>query len=154
MRLAFGSDHAGYELKERLKKAVSEAGHDVVDFGTDSTESVDYPDYAAAVGRAVAAGDAEFGILVCGTGLGMEIAANKIPGVRAASCSNLYEAAMARRHNDANVLCLGSRILAPEYAEAIVRVFLEERFEGGRHQKRIDKIARLEGQECGGREPA
>jgi ribose 5-phosphate isomerase B len=147
MRVAFGSDHAGYELKERLKKAVSEAGHDVVDFGTDSTESVDYPDYAAAVGRAVAAGDAEFGILVCGTGLGMEIAANKIPGVRAVSCSNLFEAAMARRHNDANVLCLGSRILAPEYAEAIVRVFLEERFEGGRHQRRIDKIARLERRE-------
>ena len=154
MRLAFGSDHAGYELKERLKKAVSEAGHDIIDFGTDSPESVDYPDYAAAVGRAVAAGEAELGILVCGTGLGMEIAANKIPGVRAASCSNLFEAAMARRHNDANVLCLGSRILAPEYAEAIVRIFLEERFEGGRHQKRIDKIARLEGQERKGREPA
>lgn len=144
MRIAIGADHAGYELKEFLEQALAKAGHEVSDLGTHSIESVDYPDFAAAVGRAVASGEADLGILVCGTGIGMSIAANKVRGVRAAHCASPFDALFARRHNDANVLCLGSRVLAPEYAEAIARVFVGEPFEGGRHARRVEKIAGLE----------
>lgn len=143
MRIYLGSDHAGYELKEYLKQQLSSAGYEVIDMGTDSTESVDYPDYAFAVARQVTDGKG-LGILVCGTGIGMSIAANKVKGVRAACCSNIYEAVMARRHNDANVLCLGSRVLGAEHALAIAVEFLSNEFEGGRHERRINKISEYE----------
>lgn len=143
MKIYLGSDHAGFELKEFLKEQLSSAGHEIVDMGTDSTESVDYPDYAFAVAEQVAGSDG-LGILVCGTGIGMSIAANKVRGVRAACCSNIYEAVMARRHNNANVLCLGSRVLGAEHALAIAVEFLSNEFEGGRHDRRINKISNYE----------
>jgi ribose 5-phosphate isomerase B len=145
MRVALGADHAGYELKQRLRQLLEGAGHEVVDCGTQGPESSDYPDFARAVGRAVAGGQAERGVLACGTGIGIAMAANKVPGVRAANCNDLYMAELARRHNDANVLTVGSRVVAAEHAEAIVRAFLEAPFDGGRHQHRLDLIASLDG---------
>lgn len=144
MKIAIGSDHAGFGLKEFIKERLEDEGVSVVDFGTYSEESVDYPDFAFKVGFEVAKGNVDFGILICGTGLGMSIAANKVNGVRAVACSNLYEAIMARRHNDANVLCLGSRVVGDEHALAMVKVFLSEPFEGGRHLRRIEKIKAFE----------
>src|SRR3954465_13735478 len=144
MRIAIGADHAGYELKEKIKEYLSKQGHDLQDEGTNSTESVDYPDFARKVGEDVAARSVDLGILVCGSGIGMAIAANKVPGVRAANVSSEYEAQMSRQHNDANVLAIGSRILDEGTAEEIVDRWLKAQFAGGRHQKRVDKIMQIE----------
>ena len=144
MRVYVGADHAGYQLKEHVERFVTDMGHEVVDVGTDDEDSVDYPDYAREVARAVAGGDADVGVLVCGTGLGMAIAANKVPGVRAVQASDPEMARMARLHNDANVLTLPGRYIGPEQAAEVVSAFLGTAFEGGRHQRRIDKIVELE----------
>lgn len=140
MRIAIGADHAGFILKDHLRARLAEAGHELRDFGAHSADSVDYPDYAALVARAVADGSAERGILVCGSGIGMAIAANRVRGVRAAACIDLYSARLCRQHNDANVLTLGSRIVAPPLAEAIAEIFLTTPFEGGRHARRVAKL--------------
>jgi len=139
-RVVFGSDHAGFALKGELVKAAREAGHQVDDVGPLQDVSVDYPDYARMVSEAVAQGRADLGVLVCGTGIGMSISANKFKGVRAALCRTELEARMARAHNDANVLCLGQRISGPGLARAILDAFLAAGFEGGRHATRVDKI--------------
>ncbi len=144
MRLYVGSDHAGFALKEQVREHLEQEGHEVVDVGTHSEESVDYPDYARQVGEAVAAGDAEYGILVCGSGLGMEIAANKVDGVRAVQVMDTEMAKMSRMHNDANVVTLAGRYIEPATADAIVDTFLATAFEGGRHQGRVDKITAME----------
>ena len=144
MRIALGADHAGLSLKDALRAHLEGAGHAVADLGTYGPESTDYPDWAAKVGGAVAAGEADFGILVCGTGVGMAMAANKVHGVRAACCNNEFIARLARQHNDANVLTLGAREIALPHAASIADLFLATAFEGGRHQRRIDKIAGLE----------
>lgn len=144
MKIALGADHAGYSLKEHLRQRLEAAGHQVDDLGTYSEASTDYPDYAGQVGRAVAEGKAQRGLLVCGSGTGMAIAANKVPGIRAANCFDPFTSHMARAHNDINVLAVAGRILAPEFAEEIVREFLTTPFEGDRHQRRLDKIQALE----------
>jgi len=149
--IALGADHAGYELKEALKSWLINHGYHVLDLGTHSTESVDYPDYAALVGEAVADHKVERGVLVCGTGIGMAIAANKVPGVRAALCGDLYAARMSRAHNDANVLALGGRLMGAEMAVDILRAWLETEFAGGRHARRVDKIADIESRHAGDR---
>lgn len=140
MRIAIGADHAGVILKDHLRARLAEAGHALNDFGAHTSDSVDYPDFAALVARAVVSGSADRGILVCGSGIGMAIAANRYRGVRAAACVELYSAQLCRQHNDANVLTLGSRIVAPPLAEAIVDLFLATPFEGGRHQRRVAKL--------------
>ena len=147
MKLAIGSDHAGFQLKERLKEALLTQGHTVEDLGTQSTDSVDYPDYAAQVSREVTEGRAERGILVCMTGMGMAIAANKVKGIRAALGVNADEVGFTRKHNNANVLTFGARYTRPEDAIEMAHVFLDTEFEGGRHQRRIDKISAIEGAE-------
>jgi ribose 5-phosphate isomerase B len=144
MKISVGADHAGFALKEHIRQSLAKAGHEVTDVGTHSTESTDYPDYAAAVGRDVAGGTSERGILVCGSGVGMSIAANKIHGVRAALGVNPEEVALTRQHNDANVLTLGARFLEGAEADNLVRIFLETDFDGGRHERRINKISQLE----------
>ena len=144
MRIAIGSDHRGFALKEALKKILGELGHEWVDFGCEGEEPVDYPDIARPLGEAVAAGEYERGILICGNGVGMSIAANKVKGVRAALCQNSFTARLARRHNDVNVLCLGAWCIGRGLAEEIVRVFLSEDFEGGRHARRLEKIRAME----------
>jgi ribose 5-phosphate isomerase B len=143
MRVAVGADHAGFELKERLKERLADRGYEVLDCGTGSLESTDYPDWGAAVARKVHEGEAQRGLLVCGTGIGMAIAANRHRGVRAAACADLFSAKLARAHNDANILALGARIVAPALAEAILDLFLETPFEGGRHQRRVTKLDTL-----------
>ena len=152
--IALGADHAGFPLKEVVKAWLEGQGHKVLDVGTHTADSVDYPDYASAVTDALLAGAAEQGILVCGTGIGMAIAANKAPGVRAASCVDVYMARMAREHNDANVLTLGARIVGADDAIAIVRAWLETAFVGDRHVRRLDKVAALERKEHHGHVPA
>ncbi len=147
MRIALGADHAGLELKDRIAAVLTEAGHEVDDLGTYRPESVDYPDFAAKVAREVAGGRAERGILVCATGVGMTMAANKIPGIRAALCNDLYTARFSRLHNDANLLAVGARVVGPEKALDIVDLFMHTEFEGGRHQRRIDKIMELDKKE-------
>jgi ribose 5-phosphate isomerase B len=143
MKIAIGSDHAGFALKERLRLLLAE--HEVVDCGTLSEASCDYPDIAERVARAVAAGEVATGILVCGTGVGMAIAANKVAGIRAVACSETYTARLTREHNDANILCLGARVVGDGVAEDLVRVWLATPFsEGGRHVGRLNKIAALE----------
>jgi ribose 5-phosphate isomerase B len=144
MRIAIGADHAGYELKEHLKVTLAADGHTVVDCGTGSEEPVDYPPFCAAVGRLVATGDVERGIVLGGSGQGEQIAANKVPGVRAALCNDLYLARLSREHNDANVLSMGGRVVASGLADEILRLWLATPFEGGRHQRRLDQIAELE----------
>lgn len=144
MKIAVGSDHGGFNLKEEVKKWLQEKGHKVEDLGTFSLDSVDYPDVAVAVSKKVAAGLADKGILVCGTGIGVSIAANKIPGIRAALCHDTFSARAAREHNDANVLTLGERVIGRGLAMDIVETWLGSRFAGGRHQRRIDKITALE----------
>jgi ribose 5-phosphate isomerase B len=148
VRIAVGADHAGYLLKLAVAKHLANHGHEVIDYGTDSEESVDYPPYCAAVGRAVVSGEAEFGIVLGGSGQGEAISANKVRGVRAALCENEYTARLAREHNDANVLALGGRILAPIFALAIVDVFLTATFQGGRHARRLAQITEIEEEEC------
>ncbi len=144
MRIAIGADHAGFELKELIKQTLDELRLPYRDFGTESDESVDYPDFAARVGRAVAGGEFQRGILICGTGIGMALAANKIGGVRAAPVMDLETARLAREHNDANILALGARVTPPERALDIVRLFLKTEFEGGRHERRLKKVSALE----------
>ncbi|MEZ5279988.1 MAG: ribose 5-phosphate isomerase B [Acidimicrobiales bacterium] len=144
MRIAIGSDHAGFELKQHLVEYLRSEGHDVTDFGTNSTESCDYPPICAAVGRAVVAGEADRGIVMGGSGQGEQIAANKVAGVRAALCHDLWMARMSRLHNDANVLSMGGRVVTPFMAEEIVDLWLATEFEGGRHQRRIDLLTDLE----------
>jgi ribose 5-phosphate isomerase B len=144
MRIAIGADHAGFALKQRLTDALRRLGHDVDDHGTHDDRSTDYPPICASVGRAVASGQAERGIVLGGSGQGEQIAANKIAGVRAALCNELYTARMARAHNDANVLAMGARIVAFELAMDILTLWLETPFEGGRHQRRIDQIHELD----------
>ncbi len=144
MRVALGADHAGVHLKEAVRSLLESRGLAVQDFGTVGDDSVDYPDYAAQVGRAVADGQADLGILACGTGLGMAIAANKIDGVRAAPVIDLESARLAREHNDANILALGARVTTADTALQIVSAFLDTPFGGGRHQRRLDKITALE----------
>lgn len=139
-RIAIGSDHAGFKLKEELEAALIAKGHDVRDLGTHDEESTDYPDYAHPVARAVAGGDAELAVLVCGTGVGMSMAANRHPGVRAAVVSEPFSARMARAHNDANVLCIGARVVGSGLALEVVEAFLETSFEGGRHARRVEKV--------------
>ena len=144
MRITIGSDHAGYPLKAHLVAVLHAAGHDVDDIGTHSTDSVDYPPICAAVARAVAKGDADRGIVLGGSGQGEQIAANKVHGVRAALCNDLYTAKMSRLHNDANVLSMGGRIVAAGLAEEILSVWLTTEFEGGRHVARLEQIADIE----------
>lgn len=144
MKIALGADHAGFELKEKIKQWLAEQHTAVDDLGTHSAESVDYPDFARVVGQAVAAGRADFGIMVCGTGIGMAMAANKVPGIRAANVSTEFEAEMSRSHNDANVLALGARVVAEDQALKLVAKFLHTTFAGGRHQRRVDKIMAIE----------
>jgi len=143
VHIAIGSDHAGYELKQHLVGLLSDQGHQVTDFGTDSTEPVDYAPICAKVARFVVAGDADRGIVMGGSGQGEQMAANKIHGARAALCNDVWMAAMSRRHNNANVLSVGARVVAPAMAQQIVDVWLSTEFEGGRHQRRIDQLEEL-----------
>lgn len=140
MRLAVASDHAGYQLKEYLKQRLLEAGHEVVDYGTDSEKPCDYPDFGRPAAEAVARGHCQRAVLVCGTGIGMTIVANKVPGVFAALCSSGIQAEFARRHNNANVLCLGGWLTGKLQADDILERFLRSEFEGGRHARRVGKI--------------
>jgi ribose 5-phosphate isomerase B len=144
VHIVIGSDHAGYRLKEHLKGVMKADGHTVDDLGTHSEEPVDYPPICAAVGRAVAAGRAERGIVLGGSGQGEQIAANKVPGVRAALCNDLYTARLSREHNDANVLSMGGRIVAEGLADEILRLWLATEFAGGRHERRVKQIAEIE----------
>jgi ribose 5-phosphate isomerase B len=139
-RFAAGADHAGYLLKDLLVAHLRRLGHDVDDLGTNSEDRVDYPDFGAAVGRAVACGDAEFGLLVCGSGVGVCIAANKVPGIRAATVHDMTSARLAREHNDANVICLGARFLGEQTATDAVDAFVGASFQGGRHTPRVNKL--------------
>lgn len=142
-RIAIGADHAGYRLKDVLSRRCADLGHDVVDHGTNSADRVDYPDFGASVGRAVAAGEADLGVLVCGSGIGIAMAANKIPGVRAATAHDVTSARMSREHNDANVFCVGERFIGEQTALDALDAFLAARFEGGRHADRVAKIDAL-----------
>lgn len=144
MKLSVASDHAGYELKESVKKHLTEAGHEVVDFGTDSADSTDYPDYGGPAARAVASGDVERGVLVCGSGQGMVMVANKVRGVRAALAWRPDVAVLSRQHNDANVLCLPARFVGVADGLEIVDAWMEAQFEGGRHVPRIEKMMNTE----------
>ncbi|MEK6712869.1 MAG: ribose 5-phosphate isomerase B [Nitrospirota bacterium] len=144
MKIAIASDHGGRELKEKIIVLLKEEGLEVVDYGVDNPESVDYPDYGIKVANAVSKGIAERGILSCGTGIGMSIVANKFPDVRAALCYDMFTARMSRLHNDANILVLGGRVLDKEIALMMVDVWLRTGFEGGRHQRRLDKISEIE----------
>ena len=144
MRIAVGSDHAGFHLKEHVKAALAALGHEVVDVGTASSGSVDYPRFAAEAARLVGAGEAHRGVLACGSGVGVAIVANKVAGVRAVNAHDTAEAEMARRHNDANVVTLSGARLGPHQADAIVATFLRTEFEGGRHARRVGQIAALE----------
>lgn len=140
MKVAVASDHGGYKLKEKVKEYLISRDIDVVDLGTDSEESVDYPEYGRACAKAVAGGEADRGIVCCGTGIGISIAANKVKGIRCGLCTNVEMARLTRQHNDANMLAMGGRIIDDETAMAITEAFIDTEFEGGRHQRRIDKI--------------
>ena len=142
--IALAADHGGYELKEAVKQHLAERGLAFIDFGTNSTESVDYPDMALPACNAVVSGQCGLALLFCGTGVGISMAANKIKGIRACCCSDAFSAEYTRRHNDANALCMGGRVVGPGLACTLVDVFLDTGFEGGRHQKRIDKVMALE----------
>ncbi len=146
--IAIGSDHAGYELKQHLIGVLQAGGHDVLDHGTHSTEAVDYPEICASVGRTVRDGNAEYGIVIGGSGQGEQLAANKVHGVRAALCNDLYTARMARQHNDANVLSIGGRVVGTGLAEEILQLFLTTPFEGGRHARRVDQLMQIERDEA------
>ena len=143
-KIAIGSDHAGYDMKEAIKDQLQADGYDVIDMGTHDKNSCDYPDFPAAVAHAVAQGQAPVGIIVCSTGIGVSMTANKVHGIRAALVHHAYEAEMTRRHNDANVLCLGAHITGPAIALNAVKTFLATDFEGGRHQRRVDKMMAIE----------
>jgi ribose 5-phosphate isomerase B len=156
MKIAIGSDHRGYQAKERIKALLEELGVDVVDHGTHSRDACDYPDMAIAVAQAVSRQQAQRGILLCGSGLGVSITANKVPGVRAALCHDELTAQMARRHNDANILCMPADLLGEALMRSMVRMWLESDFEGGRHARRVEKIREYERLHCknGADEPA
>ena len=144
MKIGIGNDHSAVEMKFAIKKYLEEMGHEVVNYGTDSTESCDYPVYGEKVGRAVASGEVERGILICGTGLGISLAANKVKGVRAAVCSEPFTAKMSRAHNNCNILAFGARVVGAELAKMIVETWLDTEFEGGRHQRRVDMLMDIE----------
>lgn len=144
MRIAIASDHRGVELKQKVILKLESLGHEVIDDGTCSNESVDYPDFASLVAKKVSSKDADRGVLICGTGIGMAITANKFPGVRAAQCGDEVTAEIARRHNDLNVLCMSADLMGQRGAERLVQVWMETEFEGGRHSRRIDKINEIE----------
>jgi len=148
VKIAIAADHAGYRLKTIVAAHLADSGHEIVDFGTGSEDSVDYPPFCAAAGRAVVDGLAEAGIVIGGSGQGEQIAANKVNGVRAALCHDEFTARLARQHNNANVVAFGARVLADAYALRIVDLFLSTEFEGGRHQARIEQLAAIEAQEC------
>jgi ribose 5-phosphate isomerase B len=147
MKVAIGSDHRGFDAKRNICALLQQLGHEVLDLGTHAKESCDYPDYAFQVAHAVGRGEAERGILICGTGIGMCISANKVQGVRAAPCHDSITAEMSRRHNDANVLCLSADMLGPDLMDRMVRIWLETPFEGGRHARRVEKIQRFEAEQ-------
>ncbi len=144
MKIVIGSDHAGYELKEQIKTVLKEKGCDVIDVGTESPASVDYPDFGIKAATLVGRGEVDRGVLVCGTGIGMSVIANKVKGVRAALITDLYSAIQSRKHLDANILVLGGRVIGRDLAAEITRAWLDTSFEGGRHQKRIEKIVQYE----------
>ena len=144
MKIAIGNDHGGTDLKWEIKKYLESKGYEIVNLGTDTKESCDYPVYGEKVGRAVVSGEADLGIAICGTGLGISLAANKVKGVRACVCSEPYTAVMSRRHNNCNVLCFGARVIGSELAKMIVEEWLNAEFEGGRHQRRVDLIMEIE----------
>jgi ribose 5-phosphate isomerase B len=149
MKIVIGSDHRGVEVKRRLVEVVRAMGHELLDIGAQEAESVDYPDYAYEVAKRVGKGEMERGILICGTGIGMSMAANKVRGVRAAACQDLLTAEMSRRHNDANVLCLSADLLGEDQMAQMIRVWLDTPFEGGRHARRVEKIAKIEAEQYG-----
>lgn len=144
MKIAIGADHGGYELKQHVRAALEAAGHEVIDVGTDSADSVDYPDFAEEAARLVATGAAERGVIACGSGVGVAIVANKVPGIRAVNAHTAEEADLARRHNDVNVVTLAGRSLSVDDADGIVGAFLAGEFEGGRHERRVAKIAAVD----------
>ncbi len=144
MKIGIGNDHSAVEMKQEITAYLKELGHEVVNYGTDSNESCDYPEYGEKVGRAVVNGEVEKGILICGTGFGISLAANKVKGVRAVVCSEPYTAKLSRMHNDANVLAFGARVVGIEMAKMIVNEWLNAEFEGGRHQRRIDMVMAIE----------
>lgn len=148
MKIAIACDHGGLNLKNKISAHLKAAGHEICDFGTDSTDSCDYPDFALPAAEAVASGKCEKGIVVCSTGIGVSIVANKVPGVRCAHCHDSYCAEFTRLHNDANVLALGEKVIGVGYALKIVNTFLNTEFEGGRHQRRVDKITEIEKKYC------
>jgi ribose 5-phosphate isomerase B len=157
LKVAIGCDHGGVDLKESVVEVLEEMGAQVKDFGANSTESVDYPDFARGVALSVVAGESDRGILLCGTGIGMSIAANKIPGIRAALCHDVYSARLTREHNDSNVLVMGARVIGSGLCQEIVKTWLSGQFSGGRHVRRVEKISHLEqefsrgGGCCGGK---
>lgn len=144
MKVAIGCDHGGYILKESVVNTLNSFGAEITDFGTDSTDSVDYPIYAQKVAEAVASGECECGVLLCGTGIGMSIAANKVKGIRAAVVSDLFAAKATKEHNNSNIIALGGRLVSPEYAGMILKEWLNAKYQGGRHQNRLDLVAHLE----------
>ncbi|MGR7915012.1 ribose 5-phosphate isomerase B [Finegoldia sp. P1-F-LS] len=144
MKIAIAADHGGFELKDSMVEYIKSLGNQVVDLGTNSADSVDYPDYAKKVCEEIQKGNSDLGILICGTGIGMSLAANKFEGIRAACVSDVYSAKMSRNHNNANVLCFGARVIGDEVAKLIIKTFLENEFEAGRHQRRVDKIMAFE----------
>ena len=144
MKIAIGNDHAGYAMKMDIMEYLHEKGYDVVDFGCYSDSSTDYPIYAKKVADAIVGGEADLGILICGTGIGISLAANKVKGIRACACSDQLTAVLSRKHNNANIVCFGARIIGTSTAEAIVDSFLTTEFEGGRHQRRVDLITDIE----------
>ncbi len=144
MKIGIGNDHVAVELKNIIKEHLEQQGHEVVDFGTNSTERFDYPISGYAVGKAVASGDVDLGVLICGTGVGISLAANKVQGIRACVCSEPYSAKLSREHNNTNIIAFGARVVGPELAKMIVDEWLGAEFQGGRHQRRIDMIAEIE----------
>jgi ribose 5-phosphate isomerase B len=146
MKIAVASDHRGYIIKGKILAMIADLGHEAIDMGTDSAESVDYPDYGVKVAQSLSEGKVDRGILICGTGMGMCITANKFPGVRACTCHDDLTAEMSRRHNDANVLCLSADLLGDRLVNRMVELWLKTEFEGGRHARRLEKISRIEGE--------
>lgn len=144
MKIAIGNDHVAVEMKQHIKRYVEEMGHEVVNYGTDSTERCDYPVYGKKVADAVASGECDFGILICGTGVGISLAANKVKGIRAVVCSEPYTAKLSREHNNTNIVAFGARVIGSATAEMIVQEFLTAEFEGGRHQRRVDMLQAIE----------
>jgi ribose 5-phosphate isomerase B len=149
MKIVIGSDHRGVEIKRRLLPLIRAMGHELLDIGAEGAESVDYPDYAYEVAKRVSSGEMERGILICGTGIGMCMAANKVRGIRAAACQDMLTAEMSRRHNDANILCLSADLLGEDQMQQMIRIWLDTGFEGGRHARRIEKIAKIEAEQHG-----